>query len=234
MGRSEVPGAKGCKVNGMNTVWKLKKQQPLAPQCQTGEVSVSQKTTTSNIATINSSYNYAKSHPIKYTDPDGRAVEDDLQWLKDYVHEGNKQQPSEKASWARGLRNLIRDFDLDALFQADQDGFMDGDLRDFLNTSNTGEDYNESDINSSELWSLHPGNKYHKDSNHQNVRKYVNKDGREVVFGTNDSGGREEIKSPQYKGTYNYAKNVYQWWDSSEHGRWDMIPYFKKFKLEGY
>ncbi|GHT80190.1 hypothetical protein FACS1894130_10990 [Spirochaetia bacterium] len=67
-----MPGTKGCKGNGMNTVWKMKKQQPLAPQCQTGVVSVSQKTTTSNIATINSSYNHAKSHPIKYTDPDGR------------------------------------------------------------------------------------------------------------------------------------------------------------------
>ncbi|GHT77043.1 hypothetical protein FACS1894130_00160 [Spirochaetia bacterium] len=67
-----MPGAKGCKVNGMNTVWKLKKQQPLTTQCQTEVVSVSQKTTTSNIATINSSYNHVKSHPIKYTDPDGR------------------------------------------------------------------------------------------------------------------------------------------------------------------
>ncbi|GHT77427.1 hypothetical protein FACS1894130_01670 [Spirochaetia bacterium] len=69
-----MPGTKGCKVNGMNTVWKMKKQQPLTTQCQTGVVSVSQKTTTSNVATINNSYNHAKSHPIKYTDPDGRAA----------------------------------------------------------------------------------------------------------------------------------------------------------------
>ncbi|GHT80688.1 hypothetical protein FACS1894130_12220 [Spirochaetia bacterium] len=67
-----MPVTKGCKVNGMNTVWKMKKQQPLAPQYQRQEVSVSQKTTTSNIATISNSYNHAKSHPIKYTDPDGR------------------------------------------------------------------------------------------------------------------------------------------------------------------
>ncbi|GHT80674.1 hypothetical protein FACS1894130_12190 [Spirochaetia bacterium] len=52
----------------------MKKQQPLATQCQTGVVSVSQKTTTSNIVTINNSYNHAKSHPIKYTDPDGKKV----------------------------------------------------------------------------------------------------------------------------------------------------------------
>ncbi|GHT77049.1 hypothetical protein FACS1894130_00180 [Spirochaetia bacterium] len=70
-----MPGTKGCKGNGMNTVWKMKKQQPLAPQCQRQEVSVSQKTTTSNIATISNSYNHAKSHPIKYTDPDGRIIE---------------------------------------------------------------------------------------------------------------------------------------------------------------
>ncbi|GHT77059.1 hypothetical protein FACS1894130_00220 [Spirochaetia bacterium] len=37
-----MPGTKGCKGNGMNTVWEMKKQQPLAPQCQTGVVSVSQ------------------------------------------------------------------------------------------------------------------------------------------------------------------------------------------------
>jgi RHS repeat-associated protein len=164
-------------------------------------------------------YHYAGNNPVKYVDPNGRTAEDDLQNLKDYVGEANKQEnPSEKASWARGLRNIIRDLDIDALMEIGEE-FINDELRDFLNISDTGEDYIESDLQSSDQWSLHPGTEYHNDENFKDIRKYVNKDGREVVFGTSrDSGGREEVKGNQHKGTYNYAKNVYQWWDSSEHG----------------
>lgn len=41
------------------------------------------------------------------------------------------------------------------------------------------------------------------------------------------------IEAEMDKGTYNYAKNTNRWyWDwtsLSEHGRWDMDPYFRQW-----
>jgi hypothetical protein len=157
--------------------------------------------------------------------------------LMDQVKEGDKLAGPPRGTKASHLRSLRNAMKIEELFShsAFSHRFMNETLRDFLNISEKGaEDYIESDLQNSDEWFIHPGIEYHKDDAYKNIKKYVNNDGREVVFGTNRAGDREEIKSDQFKGTFNYAKNVYEWWDSSEHGRWDMIPYFRKFKLNGF
>jgi len=190
-------------------------------------------------------YHYSFNNPIRYTDPDGRSGEQEegetwsvsqqLSYLRICVYNGNKMGEKEKAEAAKALRIDIRSgrYDLDGLMTG-PDGneqFMNETLRDFLNTSDTGLAYKHGDMTKKNGWSRHPGDSEHQnDKGDEKNRKYTNKDGREAVF---KKVGNNWILSdhPLDKGTYNYAKNAYQWWSESEHGRWDMAPYYRQHNL---
>ena len=151
----------------------------------------------------------------------------------------NIATPEMKAKAAKDLRDEIRNkakFNLDGLFFRDEI-FMNENLRDFLNTSDLGKEYNLLDIlilsNDSESgWYLEEA-----DSEHQygvpekDNRKYVNrKDGREVVFDKNGN-----VVDGINKGTFNYGLphagigHAIDWMSCSAHGKYDMDPFFRQY-----
>ncbi|WP_297645198.1 RHS repeat-associated core domain-containing protein, partial [uncultured Treponema sp.] len=196
-------------------------------------------------------YHYAGNNPIKYTDPTGMELEDganvtrQLEYLRGIVNT-KYDTPRAKADAAQSLRNEMRNehperFDIDGLLTGDlgNEKFMNEDLRDFLNTSDTGLDYTLDNNMKGDGWNERDESaaKEHQtsaDPNHPN-RKFVNdRDGREAVF-TYKNGEWVLSKDNRDKGTYNYAKDTSSWhsgWTAGgEHGRWDMNPYFRQFGI---
>ena len=192
-------------------------------------------------------YHYAGNNPIKYTDPTGMELESgatvsrQLEYLKGIAN-AKYATPQDKADAAKALRNEMRGtgarkFNLNQLFTG-RDGdeaFMNETLRDFLNTSDTGESYTISDMNKNG-WSRRDENaaqehQSDRDVNNPNL-KFVNDiDGREAVF-TFKNGKYTLSTNALDKGTYNYAKDTSSWhsgWTAcGDHGRWDMNPYFRQ------
>jgi hypothetical protein len=165
------------------------------------------------------------------------SVSAQLNYLKLYVEHANKMLPQDKANAAKGLRNNIRNnnsYDIDGLMTG-PDGneqFMNETLREFLNTSDTGEPFSMKDMLGAG-WSQATAASEHQTSAHPDHpnRKYTNDDGREAVFTYNGTNWVLSTNDRD-KGTYNYAKSfngLFDWTASSEHGRWDMDPYFRQF-----
>ena len=149
--------------------------------------------------------------------------------------------PQAKADAAKSLREEMKRgdkkrFNIDALFNLDEK-FMNEDLRDFLNTSDTGLDYTVLDVSDySKGWREVLDDKAKKEHQYdipdKSNRKFVNdNDGREAVFTKDGVLVQDGIN----KGTYNYAKDVSSWyngWHSfGEHGRWDMDPFFRQYGI---
>jgi len=179
-------------------------------------------------------YHYAGNNPVKLIDPDGRTeniTKDQMDYLKASVKEGKRLSGIEKGALAANLRSKIRDMNLEGLFGMDEE-FMNGDLRDFLNTNNDGtKNYNEDEIvagiNFGESkWAINESNLFHRDPNYGSITKYEHEDGREVIFGTNlTNGKREQINSDVYQGTYNYAPGNLR--NLGKHFSFDVMPWFK-------
>jgi hypothetical protein len=197
---------------------------------------------------------FSRGNPVKFTDPDGRedvdeisAVTKQLTFLKNYVANANNMPTlQDRANAAKYLRDYIRNFDINGLITG-PDGnekFMNETLRDFLNTSDTGRAFMITDMKESSGWTeMVAGASEHQQSRHPRYanRKFTNVDGREAVFTTRDGKSWTLSNHPRDKGTFNYARNNSQWTANSEHGRWDMNPYFRQFgitkwyrSLEGY
>ena len=194
---------------------------------------------------------YVGNNPVNWVDPWGlsrrtaslkkRSVNRQLKYLHAYTDK-EYVTPQDKADAARELRNNMRrhkkdKFDLDALLTGEfgDEKFINETLRDFLNTSDTGDPYSFTDIEGNKEWNpvLEIGAQEHQKSRHPEHpnRKFTNADGREVVFTTKDGENWEVSTNERDKGTYNYATNPSQFSASSEHGRWDMDPYFRQFGI---
>lgn len=186
---------------------------------------------------------------FRYTDPSGMELEEgadisrQLEYLENIVN-AEYSTLQDKADAAKNLRNEMRNlnpdrFDIDGLISGKKGDeiFMNETLRDFLNTSDTGLDYNINDMDASLGCNerSEAGSSEHqsdRDPKYKN-RKFVNDlDGREAVF-TYKNGNWVLSKNSRDKGTYNYAKNTsricWDWTQWSEHGRWDMAPYFRQY-----
>ena len=124
------------------------------------------------------------------------------------------------------MRELSDSMKLEDLFNQDEN-FMNEDLRDFLNTSDTGLDYTLDDMQG-DGWNERDVSaaKEHQTTanpNHPN-RKFVNdKDGREAVF---DAKGNF-IKDGIDAGTYNYGM-PFGFLLGTSHGQYDMKPFFRQ------
>ena len=194
-------------------------------------------------------YHYSFNNPITYIDPNGRegeepeetwTVSDQLNYLKEYIENTKNMTLQDKADAATALRTDLRSgrYDFDGLITG-ADGneqFMNETLRGFLNTSDTGLQYSINDMNEQKGWKevSFGAAQEHQRERHRLYpnRKFVNNtDGREAVFTT--SNGKEWIVTNHIrdKGTYNYAANTREFSVNSEHGRWDMNPYFREFGI---
>ena len=193
---------------------------------------------------------YVGNNPVNWVDPWGlsrrtvslkeRSINRQLRYLHAYTDK-KYATPQDKARAAKELRDQMRgakkeQFDLDALLTGEfgDEKFINETLRDFLNTSDTGNAYRITDIegNKEEWEFVEPiGAQEHQTNSHPEHpnKKFINADGREVVFTTKDGENWIVSTNKRDKGTYNYAANQKQFLASSEHGRLDMEPYFRQF-----
>ncbi len=185
---------------------------------------------------------------MKYTDPTGLYDEEtgysekeisdfknmntseQLKYLKDQVSSVEPGTPSAGKKSAYMRTQLKNSMNLEGLFHT-KDGdekFMNENLRDFLNMKEDGSDYTLSDMNKSGWKRLYwPADSEHQhEKNGGRNKKYVNEDGREAVF---DAKGNI-IKDSIDAGTFNYGKP--KWYPASDHGRYDMKPFFRQNKMQ--
>ena len=130
--------------------------------------------------------------------------------------------------------NGAKNFNLDELFYG-KDGdekFMNENLREFLNTSDTGNAYTLSDMNGKgwrKMGRLGSSEHQHNTNGGRNV-KYVNDlDGKEAIFDARDNF----ISDGLDVGTYNYGSTggisrLFGWVSWSSHGKYDMMPFFRQ------
>ena len=187
-------------------------------------------------------YHYAGNNPLKYTDPNGLYSEDEIKAFskssgeeqmcflkKEYNSvQGENCSDADRGSKAAEMRDLRDSMKLGKLFKQDEN-FMNGELRDFLNLKEDGTmNYDlKKDLTINNGWEelCSIGSQYHQsnagDNNHLNA-KFVNKDGREVVIGRT---GEISTSYPD-KGTFNYVNgdilSSILW---GGHNLYDMKPY---------
>jgi hypothetical protein len=112
---------------------------------------------------------------------------------------------------------------------ADTYDFMNEPLREFLNLNSRGSsEYTMADI-AGKGFSVMSfiGSLYHLDTAYSDIKKYVNKDGREVIWGFNKQTNKyEQINSELYRSTFNYsdaeARNLIR---EGPHYKFDMRPF---------
>ena len=173
----------------------------------------------------------------------GKTVSEQLAFLKNYYNTYKNASGKVKGLAAKNLRDELRiKFDLYELFWGHQGDkvFMNETLRDFLNTSDDGSEYSIDNLinlinQGNDEWTEKFGaaaneHQYSRDLNYPN-RKFVNKDGREAVF-TFVNGKYVLSNNARDKGTFNYAKSVSHFSIISEHGMYDMDPYFEQFGIQ--
>ena len=187
-------------------------------------------------------YHYAGNNPLKYTDPTGLYSEDEIKTFskssaeeqmfflkKEYNSvQGENCSDADRGSKAAEMRDLRNSMKLGKLFKQDEN-FMNGELRDFLNLKEDGTmNYDlKKDLTINNGWEelCSIGSQYHQsnagDNNHLNA-KFVNKDGREVVIGIT---GKISTSYPD-KGTFNYVNgNILSSILWGGHNLYDMKPY---------
>ncbi len=113
--------------------------------------------------------------------------------------------------------------------------FMNEDMRDFLNTKEDGCNYTISDMKKTGWKRLYfPGDNEHQhNQNGGRNKKFINNDGREVVFDANGIFIGDGLD----RGTYNYAVpkglgKLTAWGAGSSHGRYDMKPFFRQNHIQ--
>ena len=187
-------------------------------------------------------YHYTGNNPLKYTDPTGLYSEDEIKTFskssaeeqmfflkKEYNSvQGENCSDADRGSKAAEMRDLRDSMKLGKLFKQDEN-FMNGELRDFLNLKEDGTmNYDlKKDLTINNGWEelCSIGSQYHQsnagDNNHLNA-KFVNKDGREVVIGIT---GKISTSYPD-KGTFNYVNgNILSSILWGGHNLYDMKPY---------
>ena len=155
------------------------------------------------------------------------------------VTEGTSLYGLKAAHMRNQLKGLMR---LDDLFYGidGDEVFMNETLREFLNTSETGENiYRIGDMKEENGWykMSELGSKEHQKITIDNLPnvKYVNIDGREAVFDGYDNFVTNEFD----KATFNYGESLrisigkfktvlYGFTSDSTHGLYDMAPYFRQ------
>ena len=133
------------------------------------------------------------------------------------------------------MRELSDSMKLGGLFNQDEN-FMNGDLRDFLNLKEDGTmNYKKEELTKKNGWEemCSIGAQYHQseagDNNNLNA-KFVNKDGREVVM---NKGGEVSLSYPD-KGTFNYKNgSVFSSILWGGHNLYDIKPYDRLMSAKG-
>jgi RHS repeat-associated protein len=185
-------------------------------------------------------YHYSFNNPVRYIDPNGRSgdepwtVSEQLNYLREYLSDTVNMSPQEKADAAAILRDDINNsgrYDIDGLMTGvdGNEQFMNEDLRDFLNTSDTGLPYTHEDMRGKDWsWDFIGDREHQNNTGSERNRKYKNTDGREAVF---MKVGKNWVLSNDAldKGTFNYSLSGFL--PGSKHGRWDMSPYYRQFNM---
>ena len=153
--------------------------------------------------------------------------------------QGDEHSNLDRGAKASEMRELRNSMTLGKLFKQDED-FMNGDLRDFLNLKEDGTmNYSIDDVKGkaarkagwTELCSI--GSQYHQSEagdNNQLNAKFVNKDGREVVIGYD----RNVSSAYPDKGTFNYKNgNIFSSILWGGHNLYDIKPYDRFMSASG-
>jgi len=164
----------------------------------------------------------------------GDTAETQMQFLMDAVALGESLEGYERGAIADQLRIAREHFDLEGLFTKDE-GFMNEDLRDFMNLKEDGTmNYDIRELNRTNGWTeiASFGAQYHQTEAGQYLNaKFVNVDGREVVINYQ----REVVTTYPDRGTYNYVEGTLR---SSildgGHRLYDMLPYDRLMDDLGY
>lgn len=154
--------------------------------------------------------------------------------LRSIVHDENLTG-AEKGILASELRKEREAMKLEDLFDESDEAkynFMNRDLRDFLNLKEDGTtEYKMHEIKRQASWKKMPflGSLYHqKTAKHGFNTKYVNMDGREVVF----NADTKMITEYPDKGTYNYCNGTFASTFWGKHKEFD-IKAFNNLKSQG-
>ena len=192
---------------------------------------------------------YCGGNPITYVDPTGLYTKDEINSFKkssaeeqmtflkneyNSVQSGNSTNADRgaKASEMRELRDSMK---LGKLFKQDEK-FMNGDLRDFLNLKEDGTmNYKKEELIKENGWTelCSIGSQYHqseaRDNNNLNA-KFVNKDRREVII---NKDGKNLLSYPD-KGTFNYKNgSIFSSILWGGHNLYDMKPYDRFMSAAG-
>lgn len=163
-----------------------------------------------------------------------KSADEQYALLRSVVHDENLSA-TEKGILASELRKEREAMRLEDLFDESDEAkynFMNKDLRDFLNLKEDGTmGYKINEIKRQASWKKMPflGSLYHQKTAKNGFNtKYVNKDGREVVFNTD----AKMIAEYPDKGTYNYCNGTFASTFWGKHKKFD-IKAFNNLKSQG-
>ena len=155
----------------------------------------------------------------------GDTAETQMQFLMDAIELGDSLEGYERGAIAYQLRIAREHFDLEGLFATDE-GFMNENLRDFMNIKEDGTmSYNFEDLTEGNGWTQMAsiGAQYHQTNAGKYLNaKFVNTDGREVIINYQF----QVVNSYPDRGTYNFvngtASNSI---GDGAHRQFDILPY---------